>query len=135
MAKTSGITSSVTIDDSAGTGRDISADILTVQVGTSQGMQDVSTIDLADMQRLVLRRDYQLGLTGVANFASSMSHDVFKAQPTGNLRTAVVALASAAATLTAEMVDDGIKYAMNADGSLTWSVTLYNGDGSTPVWS
>lgn len=135
MAKTTGITSAVTIDDSAGTPRDISADILTAQIGTPQNLQDVSTIDQSAMQRLALRKDYTLALTGVADFASNLSHDVFKAEPTGNLRTVAVALQSAAATLTAEMVLGDFSYNLGADGSLVWSATLSNGDGSTPVWS
>ena len=135
MAKVSGITSSVTIDDSAGTGRDISADVLSISIGTPTNLQDVSSIDLASVQRLALRKDYTLGLTGVFDFASNVSHDVFKANPSGDLRTVVVALASDAATLTAEMVLGDYTLDVGTDGSGTWSATLSNGDGSTPVWS
>jgi hypothetical protein len=135
MAKVSGITSAVTIDDSAGAAQDISADILTIAMGTPTNLQDVSSIDLAAMQRIALRKDYTLGLTGVADFAADMSHDVFKANPVGDLRTVVVAFASAAATLTAEMVLGDFSYSLGADGSLTWSASLSNGDGSSPVWS
>ena len=134
MAKVSGITSTVTVDDSAGTPRDISTDVLTIAVGTPTNLEDVSTIDLAAVQRLALRKDYTLGLTGVANFASNKSHDTFKASP-ATTRTVAVAFASAAATLTAEMVLGDFGYNLAADGSLTWSATLSNGDGSTPTWS
>lgn len=135
MAKTSGITSTVSIDDSAGSPQDISTDVLTIQIGTPTNLQDVSTIDLAYVQRLALRKDYTLQLTGVANFAANKSHDVFKADPSGDLRTVAVGLASAAATLTAEMVLGDFSYNLGADGSLGWSATLSNGDGSSPVWS
>jgi hypothetical protein len=134
MAKVSGITSTVNIDDSAGTARDISADVLSIQMGTPTNLQDVSSIDLSAVQRIALRKDYTLQLTGAANFAANASHDVFKASPAGT-RTVAVGLASAAATLTAEMVLGDFSYNLGADGSLTWSATLSNGDGSTPVWS
>ena len=127
----------VTIDDSAGAGKDISNDILTVGIRTPSGVQDVTGVDKAGMERLLLLGDGEVALTGVFNDAANMSHAVFK-----NYRTILagqvgrtVALAMSGQTLSMEMVAESYDLTRGADGILTWAVTLRLSDGTVPAWS
>lgn len=137
MAKESGLGFSVTVDDSAGTGRNISNDIKNVSVRTPSGIQDITGLDKSAIERLVLLADGEVTLNGVFNDAANMSHAVFKDYRTllaGQVgRT--VALAHSGQTLSMEMVAENYDLTRADDGSLTWAVTLRLSDGTVPAWS
>jgi len=137
MAKESGIGMTVTIDESDGNGRDISADITSAQINTSQGLQDITGLGSAAMERLGLLRDGELQLTGVFNDASNVSHEVFKDYYTPVTGTfgRTVAVAISGQTWSAEMVIENYNLNRGADGSLVWSATLRVCNGTTPSWS
>src|SRR5688572_28126587 len=82
MAKESGLAwTSLSIDDSGGTLRDIRNDITNLQFSTPRAVQDVTGIDKSAMERLLLLADASVTLNGVFNDASNASHDVFKTVP------------------------------------------------------
>lgn len=140
MAKTSGLTTSVTIDDAAGTGRDISNDITSINVSTPRGEQDITGLDKSAVERILLLADGSVSITGVFNSASNKSHDVFKTVPTqsgtgtGATRTVVIVYPGTI-TLTMEMIFTD--YAINRaqDGSLTFTVPGSLANGTAPTWS
>jgi hypothetical protein len=82
VAKVSGLTTSVTVDNAAGTGQNISNDITSIDVSTPRGMQDITGLDKSAIERLLLLADGTVTLNGVFNTATNMSHDVFKTVPT-----------------------------------------------------
>ncbi len=137
MAKESGIGMSVTIDESDGNARDISNDITSVQLNTSQGLQDITGLDKSAIERLGLLRDGELVLNGVFNDDSSKSHEVFKDYYTPVTGTfgRTVALAISGQTLSMDMAIESYNLNRAADGSLTWTATLRLDSGTTPTWS
>lgn len=96
MAKVSGLTTSVTVDDAAGSGNDISNDILSFNVSTPRGVADITGLDKSAVERILLRADGTVSLNGVFNSASNKSHDTFKTVSTqsgtgtGSTRTVVI---------------------------------------------
>lgn len=140
MAKVSGLTTSVTVDDAAGAGQDLSNDILSFNVSTPRGVQDITGLDKSAVERLLLRADGTISMNGVFNSATSKSHDVFKTVPTqsgtgtGSTRTVVIVYPGPK-TLTMECVLTDYQLSMGADGSLTWTVPGSLANGTAPAWS
>lgn len=138
MAKVSGLGLSITVDDSAGSGRDISNDIVSANWKTNSGEQNITGLDKSGMERLLLQADGQLSLTGVFNSAANKSHAVFKdyrtlaASQVG--RTVVIAGVSGL-SLSMEMVISDYTITRGANGELTWSATLSLSDGTVPTYS
>jgi hypothetical protein len=134
MAKVTGIVSSLSVDDASGTPRTISTDATQVSIATPTNQQDVTGLDKSAIERLGLLKDATITVTGVADFATNMEHDVFKASPAGT-RTVAIGLANAAATLTLEANLQDYSFSRGQGGELTYTATLVNADGNAPVWS
>ena len=132
MAKSTGITTSLTIDNAAGAGQDISNDVTSVTTNTPRGLQDVTGLDKAAMERLLLLSDGTITVNGVHN--SALSHTVFSTLHSSDAtRTVVIGYPSA--TLTMEMVIS--EYSLNRaqDGSLTYTANLSLANGTAPAWT
>jgi hypothetical protein len=122
------------VDDSGGTARDIKNDITSFGLNTPRGVQDVTGIDKAAIERLLLLADGQFTLSGVFNDAANQSHDVFKTVPSSSVERTVTAVHSGQ-TLAMEMIASNYDLTRAADGSLTWSVTLQLSNGTAPTWA
>lgn len=127
MAKTSGITSSVTV-----AGNNISNDIRSFNFDTPYGQQVVTGIDKAAEERISLRADCTGSISGIFNTAASMSHATLK---TPGSKTFVIALASAAATLTFTANTENYAVTEGEDGSLTWSCNFALNSGTAAAWT
>ena len=141
MSKVSGITTSVTVDDAAGAGKDISNDITSFDVSTPRGVQDITGLDKSAVERLLLLADGTITMNGVFNASTAdKSHDVFKTVPTqsgsgtGATRTVVIVYPGPK-TLTMECVLTDYALNRGADGSLTWTVEGSLANGTAPTWS
>ena len=143
MAKQSGLLTKVQIDDSTPTLRDISGDVRSINVSTPRGVQDITALDKAAVERLLLHADGNVQLTGVFNKASNLSHDVFKdVGSTSVNRTVTIdygdlgaAPVSGDPRLTMEMVLTDYQVNRPTSGELTWSVPAQLADGIAPTWS
>lgn len=133
-AKESGIGMTVTVDDSAGSGKDISNDITSFSFNTPRGSQDITGLDKSAMERLLLLADGKVTINGVFNDATNKSFDVFKTVPTTSVSRTVVILVSGQ-TLTMEMNFTDFSMNRGADGSLTWTATGELANGTAPTWS
>jgi hypothetical protein len=136
MAKKSGLgITTLSVDDSAGTQRDIRNDITNFQMATPRAVQDVTGIDKSAMERLLLLADFSITLNGVFNDqATTGSHIVFRTVPsTSVLRT--VTLVITGNTLANECLFTDYNLTRAASGELTWSAPGVLGDGTVPVWS
>ena len=134
MAKETGITFSATIDDSGGTGRDISNDILSLDFATPRNVQDVTGLDKSGMERLLLLADFTTTTNGNFNDAANLSHDVFKTVPsTSVLRTTTLVVSGQ--TLAGELFYTDYAFTRAETGELTWTAPGVLGDGSVPTWS
>lgn len=79
MAKTTGVgITTFSIDDAGGTPRAIRNDIGAFGISMPRAVQDVTGLDNAGMDRLLLLADVALDLDVFFNPAANQAHDVFK---------------------------------------------------------
>lgn len=128
-------TLSVTVDDSSGSGQNISNDITSVTISTPSEMIDVTGVDKSAMEKLVGRADAQVTLNGVFNSSSNKSHDVLNDYRTLNGsdvgRTTVLVMGGK--TLSLELVFENYELS-HSGGQLTWTATGHLADGTVPNW-
>ena len=135
MAKETGLSwTTFSVDDSGGSPQDIKNDITNVTISTPRGVQDVTGLDKAAMERLLTLADGQVTINGVFNDASNASHDVFKTVPSTSVARTVTMVHSGQ-TLAMEMMFSDYSLNRGADGSLTWTATGQLSDGTAPTWS
>ena len=136
MAKESGIGMTLAVDDGSGSANTITDDCTNLTIGVPRGLQDVSGLADAGVERILLLADCSVGLNGVFNDAGSMSHVTFKTVPSqGAAQTRLVTIVISGQTFTAETMAGDYALTRGADGSFTWAVTIVNADGNIPAWS
>lgn len=138
MAKSSGITTTVSVDDSSGTLRDISTSVTNVGINTPRGVQDITGMDKSAIERLLLLADGQISLSGVFDpTATTGSHTVLRtASSTSVTRTVTIVINSTpTATLSMEMICTSYNLTRAQDGSVTWTAEFQLQSGAVPTWS
>lgn len=131
MAKEAGFPFSVMVDDSAGSPQDLSSPVTNFNFATPRGVQDITGVDKAAMERLLLLADFSITLNGVFDDGLNSAHDVLSVLD--NQRT--VTLAISGQSLANECLFTDYALTRNADGSLTWSSPGVLSDGTVPVWT
>lgn len=136
MAKSTGLAwTTLSVDDSGGTPRDIRNDITNFEFSTPRAVQEVTGIDKSAMERLLLLADFTITLNGVFNpTATTSSHAVFKTVgSTSVLRTVSIGVLSQ--TLANECIFTDYALSRGDDGALTWQAPGVLADGTVPTWS
>jgi hypothetical protein len=141
MAKESGLGwTTLSVDDSGSTARDIKNDVTNLNFSTPRGVQDVTGVDKSAYERILLLADFQITLNGVFNDAANASHDVFKTVPSTSVGRLVTL------TVSGQLLDNGASdggvtclftdYPLTRaqSGELTWAVPGVLSDGSVPTW-
>lgn len=138
MAKENGLGLTVTIDDSAGTGRAVSNDVLSLNFSIPSGVQDVTGVNSSGMERLLLLADMQVTITAAFNDAATTGYHTVMA----NYRTLAAsqvgrttAIVHSSQTLSEEILYSDYAVTRNPDGSLTVSSPGAAADGTVPSWS
>jgi hypothetical protein len=126
MAKSSGLTTSVTV-----AGNNISNDVISIDVDTPYGVQDITGLDKSAVERLTLLADCTGTMTGVFNTTASMSHATLK---TPGSKTFVVVYPGTA-TLTFTAITTGYSLTRAQDGSLVWTVPFQLSSGTAAAWT
>lgn len=135
MAKESGLGwTTLSVDDSSGTARDIRNDVTNFQFATPRAVQDVTGVDKSAFERLLLLADFSITLNGVFNDAANMSHAVLKTVPSTSVAR-TVSLGVSGQTLANECIFSDYNLTRGADGALTWTTTGQLSDGTVPTWS
>lgn len=135
MAKESGLAwTTCSVDDSAGTPRDIRNDITNLEFATPRAVQDVTGIDKSAMERLLLLADFSVTLNGVFNDAANASHDVMKTVPSTSVAR-TVSLTVSGQSLDNECLFTDYPLSRGDDGALTWSAPGVLSDGTVPTWT
>ena len=135
MAKQTGLGDYIAVDDSGGTARDLSTDITNYDISIAQNTIDVTSISKSAFERLIGLNDLTVTLTGVADFASNLAHDVFKTR--SGTRTFDLRIGGNTSTnprLISEMVITDFAYSRGTDGSLGWTAGLALQSGTTPAY-
>lgn len=139
MAKESGLAwTSMSIDDAAGTLRDLRNDITNFQWGTPRGVQDITGIDKSAMERLLLLADMSVTWNGVFDDAANVAHDVFKTVSSSSVAREILLVVSGQTLGTTPQVtmlltDYAVTRAQS--GELTWSVPGVLANGLIPTWT
>ena len=134
MAKESGALT-VIIDDSGGSARTISTTaILSVDMATPRGVQDVTSVGQSAMDRLLLLADYSATFTGAFNDGSNDAHVVFKTVPSSSVAR-TTSVAHSGQTLAVEAFFTDYSISRGQDGSLTTSAPCVLTGGSVPTWA
>lgn len=134
MAKESGITTQYTIDDSSGSGRDISNDISDYAFATPRGVHEVTGLDKSAVERLLLLADFTITLNGLFNDAANLSHAVFKTiSSTSVARTCALSLSGQ--TLNNETFFTDYALTRSPAGELVWTTPGALTGGTVPTWS
>lgn len=134
MAKEGGMGTTVSVDDSGGTPRDISNDITNFTLSTPRGVQDVTGVNKSAVERLVLLADASVTHNGVFNDGANASHAVYKTVPSTSVaRTTAYNISGQ--TLSMELLYTDYGLTRGQDGSATWSAPGVLADGTVPTWS
>jgi len=135
MPKESGIGwTTLSVDDATGTPQDIRNDITNLQFATPRAVQDVTGIDKAAMERLLLLADFSITLNGVFNDAANKSHAVFKTVPSTSVPR-MVTLAVSGQSLANTCLFTDYPLTRSDSGELTWAVPGVLSDGTVPTWT
>jgi hypothetical protein len=131
MAKVSGIATSFSIDNAAGSPVTFSSEVGTCNVNTSRAQQDVTGLDKDGTERIELRGDVSVEFTGFWDPAVVIP--VF-GDLTGE-RDLVVTYPGA--TATAKVVISAFNVTRGQDGSLGWTASAAQSDGASisTVWA
>ena len=136
MAKQSGLAwTTLSVDDSGGTARDIRNDITNFEFATPRAVQETTGIDKSAMERLLLLADFSITLNGVANFsATTTAHAVLRTvSSTSVLRT--ISITIGGASLANECVITDYQLTRANSGELTWQAPCVLADGTVPTWT
>jgi len=135
MAKETGLGwSTLSVDDSGGTARDIRNDVTNFQFATPRGVQDVTGVDKSAFERLHLLADFTITLNGVFNDATGQCHAVFKTVPSTSVaRTTTLTVSGQ--TLAGELLYTDYALTRAQSGELTWTAPGVLADGTVPTWS
>ena len=135
MAKESGLAwTTLSVDDSTPTARDIRNDITNFEFATPRAVQDVTGIDKSAMERLLLLADFSITMNGVFNDAANLSHAVLKTvASTSVVRT--ISITVSGQSLNNECLITDYALTRGDDGALTWSAPAVLADGTVPTWS
>jgi hypothetical protein len=136
MAKSSGLAwTTLSVDDSGGTPRDIRNDITNFEFATPRAVQEITGIDKSAFERLLLLADFSITLNGVFNpTATTSSHAVLKTVSSASvLRT--VSMTVLAQSLPNECIFTDYNITRADSGELTWTSPGVLADGTVPTWS
>lgn len=135
MAKENGLGwTTFSVDDSAGTARDIRNDVTNLDWSMPRGVQDVTGIDKSAIERLLLLADFSGTMNGVFNDAANASHTVLKTVSSTSVNR-TVSIGVSGQTLANECIITDYALTRAASGEFTWSAPFSLSDGTTPAWS
>lgn len=135
MAKESGLAwTTLSVDDSSGTARDLRNDLTNLEFATPRATQDVTGIDKSAMERLLLLADFTITMNGVFNDAANQAHSVFKTIPSTSVNR-TVSITVSGQSLNNECILTDYPLTRADSGELTFAVPGQLSDGTVPTWS
>jgi hypothetical protein len=137
MAKTSGIGAIIKVDDSGSVARDISIDVGSYSLNVGNNVVDVSAISSSAMERLILRSDISISITGAAlDFGTNLAHDVFKVL-TGERTVELGPIGSTGGDpkISFEGVIESYLPTGDGSGASGWSASILLSNGTAPSWT
>lgn len=124
---------SIMVDDSSGTPRDIKSEVISIQFGDTNNLIDVTTIDEAEMKRIIGNHDSTATIDCFVNTDSNSTYDVFLANSSGS-RTLKFGF-TASLFWNSEQVIGESPVSRDTDGNMTMSVSMEQASGVTSPWT
>ena len=122
------------IDDSGTTARDIRASTFNLDWTMPRGVWDITAISQSAMARNLLLADYSGAMAGGFDDGSNLAHAVFKTvSSTSVTRTMTIAISGQ--TLANEVILTDYAMTRAQSGEFTWSVPFQLASGLVPTWS
>ncbi|MFI9154486.1 hypothetical protein [Streptomyces sp. NPDC053367] len=135
MAKESGLGwTTLNVDDSAGSARDIRNDVTNLDWSMPRGVQDVTGIDKSAIERLLLLADFSGTMNGVFDDGSNLAHSVLKTVSSTSVNR-TIGIVISGQTLNNECLITDYALTRAASGEFTWSAPFSLADGNVPTWS
>ena len=127
-------TMTVAVDDSGGSARSIQNDLTSVDFAIPRAVQDVTGVDKAAIERLLLLSDCSITMNGVFNDGANAGHDVFKTVASATASRTITLVMSGQTLATECFVTD---YALSraASGELTYVAPAVLQSGTAPTWA
>lgn len=139
MSKSTGIGwKTLSVDDASGSAQVIKNDVTNFDFSTPRGVQDVTGVDKAAYERLLLLADFSINLNGVFNDAANQAHAVLKTVPSTSVQRTVTLVVTGSAgdnTLTNECLFTDYQLTRADSGELTWQSPGVLANGTVPTWS
>lgn len=124
------------IDDSGGTLRDISNDVLSINIGNPRNSVDITGLDKSAVERLLLLADGTVDITVQYNTAASTgSHTVLKTISSTSVARTVTLTPLGGSALSMEMIGTNYALTRGQDGNLVGTANFMLQSGTAPTWS
>lgn len=133
MAKQSGLSwTTFNVDNSGGTPVDIRNDTTKLDFATPRETQDVTGLNVAAMERLLLLSDFTVDPEGVFN--PTGCHTVFS-DVSSSSTTRTVSITIGGKSLTGEVLITDYSLSRSSKGEFTWKCPMVLANGIAAAWS
>ena len=122
------------VDDSGGSARDIRADCFNLDFSTPRTVQDITALTNSAMARLRLLSDITGTMALAFDDAANVSHAVFSTMSSTSVNRSWSVVISGQ-TLSAEVIVTDYAATRAQGGEFTFSAPFQNADGAVPTWS
>lgn len=133
--KLTGLGATISVDDSAGSLKDISNDVHNYNFSTPRGVQDTTGVDKSAMERLLLLADFSVTFAGTFDIDSAKSHQVFKTVSSTSVARTVTIAGIGGVSLSNETLFSDYAVTRADSGELTWTTAGALSDGTVPTWA
>lgn len=135
MAKESGLGwTTLNVDDSAGTARDIRNDVTNLDWSMPRGVQDATGIDKSAIERILLLADFSGTMNGVFDDGANLAHATLKTVSSTSVNR-TIGIVISGQTLNNECLITDYALTRAQSGEFTWSAPFSLADGTVPTWS
>jgi hypothetical protein len=135
LAKENGLGwTTLDVDDSGGTNRDIRNDVNNLDWSMPRGVQDATGIDKSAIERILLLADFSGTMNGVFDDGSNLAHDVLKTVGSTSV-TRTISIVISGQTLNNECLITDYAMTRAQSGEFTWSAPFSLQSGTAPTWA
>ncbi|MDX3515876.1 hypothetical protein PV755_44465 [Streptomyces caniscabiei] len=122
------------VDDSGGSARDIRASTFNLDWTMPRGVQDITSLAESAMARLLLLADFSGTMAGGFDDGADLAHAVFKTVSSTSVER-TMGITISGQTLNNEVILTDYAMTRAQSGEFTWSVPFQLASGLTPTWS
>jgi hypothetical protein len=125
---------SLNVDDSGGSARDIRTSTFNLDWTMPRGVQDITSLAESAMARLLLLADFSGTMAGGFDDGANLAHAVFKTVSSTSVER-TMGITISGQTLNNEVILTDYALTRAQSGEFTWSVPFQLSSGDVPTWS